>query len=149
MSVYVGIDVHRKRQTGRFSLSFGKAEHLSRGEIDNPGHAALLGGSEHVPGAEQVRRNDVSRAARTVMSQRAGVNHRGPDRLPKVAASKHVQERHEGDKTEDPPGQLPARSQVGPVGGQVDPHQHNGDGMEETDQNLKELLHPLYLPRLG
>src|SRR5205814_2197693 len=37
---------------------------------------------------------------------------RGSDRLPQVAASKHVQEGHKWDKTEDPPCQLPARPQV-------------------------------------
>jgi len=60
---------------------------------------------------------------------------------PQIASRKYVQERHQRDQSEDPPRQLPAPAQVRPVGGQVQPHQHNGDGMQKTDQELKKLLH--------
>ena len=53
---------------------------------------------------------------------------------PQIAAGKDVQERHQRDQGEDPPCQLPAPSQVRPVGGQVEPHQHNGDGMQKTSR---------------
>ena len=79
----------------------------------------------------------------------SGQQGRGSADLPQIAASKHVQERYKRDKSEDPPHQLPAHTQVRPVGGQVDPHQHNGYGMQETDQNLEKLLHALNLPRAG
>jgi hypothetical protein len=68
------------------------------------------------------------------------------DRLPQITAGEYVQERHQRDQTEDPPRQFPARLQIRPVGGQIDPHQDHGEGMQKTDQDLKKLLHNLKLP---
>lgn len=59
----------------------------------------------------------------------------------------YVQERHQRDKTEDPPHQFSAPPQVRPVGGQVDPHEDHSHGMQKTNQDLKQLLHNLNLPR--
>src|SRR5450755_5048723 len=67
--------------------------------------------------------------------------------LPQITPSEYVQERHQRDKTEDPPSQFSARSQVRPVGGQVDPHEDDSQGMQKTNQDLKQLLHSLNLPR--
>src|SRR5450755_1587019 len=67
--------------------------------------------------------------------------------LPQIAPSEYVQERHQRDKTEDPPRQFSARAQVRPVGGQVDPHEDDSHGMQKANQDLKQLLHHLNLPR--
>ena len=80
------------------------------------------------------------------MTGRAGQQGPRRGRLPQVAPSEYVQERHQWDKTEDPPRQFPAQLQVRPVGGEIDPHQDHGEGMQKTDQDLKKLLHSLKLP---
>src|SRR5215831_3600211 len=64
---------------------------------------------------------------------------------PQVATRKHVEERHDRDKTEQSPGQLRTASDIA-TGGQVDPYEDHGDGMKETDQELEDLLHYLNLP---
>jgi hypothetical protein len=40
---------------------------------------------------------------------------------------------------------FPPPPQVWPVGGQIDPHQDNSDGVQKADQNLQEFLHRLNL----
>ena len=67
--------------------------------------------------------------------------------LPQIPPGEYVQERHQRDKTEDPPHQFSAPPQVRPVGGQVDPHEDHSHGIEKTNQDLKQLLHNLNLPR--
>jgi hypothetical protein len=66
---------------------------------------------------------------------------------PKVTSSEDVQEGHQRDKTEDAPRQFPASSQVRPVSGQVDPYEDYSERMQKTDQELKQLLHDLNVPR--
>lgn len=64
---------------------------------------------------------------------------------PQFATREHVEERHQGDETEHGPCQLRAAPDI-PAGGQVNPHQDHGNGMEETDQDFENLLHRLNLP---
>ena len=51
---------------------------------------------------------------------------------PQIAAGEHIKERHERDEAEHSPRQLCAAPDV-TAGCQVNPHQDNGDGMEDTD----------------
>jgi two-component system, OmpR family, sensor histidine kinase BaeS len=55
---------------------------------------------------------------------------------PQVAAGEHVDERHERNDAEDGPGHLDAGAHFG-ICGQVDPHQHNGDRVQKTDEQLE------------
>ena len=64
---------------------------------------------------------------------------------PQVATREHVEERHERDKAEHSPRELRNAPDIA-AGGQVDPYQDHGDGMEETDQELEDLLHYPNLP---
>src|ERR1017187_3333698 len=59
---------------------------------------------------------------------------------PQVAAGEDVDERHERDKAEDGPGQFRASCQFA-AGCQVDPHENDGEGMDETDDEFQKLLH--------
>jgi hypothetical protein len=61
-------------------------------------------------------------------------------RSEQVATRQHVQERDERDQAEDAPGQLLQPGQVPPPG-QVDPHQDDGDGVDEAQQQFQDLLH--------
>src|SRR5215472_244940 len=60
--------------------------------------------------------------------------------LPQIAAGEHVNERHQRDEAEDGPRDLRARADVGP-GRQVDPHENDGERMEQADDQLEKLLH--------
>jgi len=64
---------------------------------------------------------------------------------PQVATRQHVEERHERDKAEQGPRQLRTAPDL-TAGRQVNPYEDHGDGMEETDQELEDLLHYLNLP---
>ncbi|MGH3217212.1 MAG: LLM class flavin-dependent oxidoreductase [Streptosporangiaceae bacterium] len=65
--------------------------------------------------------------------------------LPEVATREHVQERHQRDKGKHRPRQLRQTADV-TAGGQVNPDEDHGDGMQEANQELENLLHPLNLP---
>lgn len=90
---------------------------------------------------------------RSVSEQPADADHvvaagmRAAARLPQITPGEYVQEGHQRDKTEDPPHQFSAPPQVRTVGGQVNPHEDYGHGMQKTNQDLKKLLHDLNLPR--
>src|SRR5215472_587900 len=60
--------------------------------------------------------------------------------LPQIAAGEHVNERHQRDQAEGGPRDLRARADVGP-GRQVDPHENDGERMEQADDQLEKLLH--------
>src|SRR5215831_19387594 len=60
--------------------------------------------------------------------------------LPEVAASEHVQERDQRDESENAPGELRHVTDIAPRQ-QIDPDQHDGDRVQETDQQLENLLH--------
>jgi hypothetical protein len=64
---------------------------------------------------------------------------------PQLATREHVEKRHQRDETEHGPCQLRAAADI-PAGGQVNPHQDHGNGMEEADQEFEDLLHCLNLP---
>ena len=91
--------------------------------------------------------------SRSVSDQPAVADHvvaagvRAAAGLPQITPSDYVQERHQRDETQDRPHQFSASPQIRPVGGQVDPHEDYSHGMQETNQDLKELLHKLNLPR--
>jgi hypothetical protein len=51
---------------------------------------------------------------------------------PQLATREHVEKRHQRDETEHGPCQLRAAADI-PAGGQVNPHQDYGNGMEEAD----------------
>jgi hypothetical protein len=91
--------------------------------------------------------------SRSVSDQPAVADHvvaagvRAAAGLPQITPSDYVQDRHQRDETQDRPHQFSASPQIRPVGGQVDPHEDYSHGMQETNQDLKELLHKLNLPR--
>jgi hypothetical protein len=64
---------------------------------------------------------------------------------PQLATREHVEKRHQRDETEHGPCHLRTASDI-PAGGQVNPHQDHGNGMEEADQEFEDLLHCLNLP---
>jgi len=64
---------------------------------------------------------------------------------PQLATRQHVEKRYERDEAEYGPGQFRAAADI-PAGGQVNPHQDHGNGMEEADQEFEDLLHCLNLP---
>lgn len=64
---------------------------------------------------------------------------------PEIAAGEHVDKRHERDETEDTPGQFRAATEVVP-GCQVDPHEDDGDRVNETDKELEEFFHCPVIP---
>src|ERR1700686_4242862 len=67
---------------------------------------------------------------------------------PEVAAGEHVEERHERDQAEHGPCQLRAAPDF-TAGGQENTHKDHGEGMDETDKELKNLLHDPNLPAPG
>ena len=69
----------------------------------------------------------------------------GAPASPQLATREHVEKRHQRDETEHGPCQLRAAADI-PAGGKVNPHQDHGNGMEEADQEFKDLLHCLNLP---
>jgi hypothetical protein len=71
--------------------------------------------------------------------------HRCAPTSPQLATREHIEERHQRDETEHGPCQLRAAPDI-TAGGQVNPHQDHGHGMEETDQEFEDLLHCLNLP---
>jgi hypothetical protein len=69
----------------------------------------------------------------------------GAPASPQLATREHVEKRYQRDETEHGPCQLRAAADI-PAGGQVNPHQDHGNGMEEADQEFEDLLHCLNLP---
>ena len=67
---------------------------------------------------------------------------------PQVAARQDIDERHERDEAEQSPCQLRTTPDI-TAARQVNPHEDHGDGMEETDHELQNLLHYLNLPGSG
>ena len=91
-------------------------------------------------GSQRLQRVQISsRACRAAHRQRCA------RASPQVATRQHVEERHERDKAEQGPRQLRTAPDL-TAGRQVNPYEYHGDGMEETDQELEDLLHYLNLP---
>ena len=61
-------------EIGRYTLALGKAEDLGRGEVHDPRDVVGLGGREHVPGAQDVGRQDDRRCPPSVVGNGAGMN---------------------------------------------------------------------------
>ncbi len=91
-------------------------------------------------GSQRLQRVQISSRARL-----AAHRHRCARASPQVATGEHVEERHERDKAEQGPRQLRTAPDI-TAGRQVNPYEDHGDGMEETDQELEDLLHYLNLP---
>src|SRR5580704_13145372 len=68
--------------------------------------------------------------------------------LEEVVTGEHVEEGHEWDDREDPPGELAHEPDVPPEQ-QVDPDQHHCDGMQDAKDQLEDLLHDLLPPCLA
>jgi hypothetical protein len=109
-------------------------------DLGRPAQAGSAGRSGRVCKAVLDQRAEISSPARLVTCCRR----RAPT-SPQLATREHVEERHQRDETEHGPCQLRAAADI-PAGGQVNPHQDHGNGMEETDQELEDLLHYLNLP---
>jgi hypothetical protein len=90
-------------------------------------------------------RTGLQRAEISSSARMATYCHRRAPALPQFATREHVEERHQRDETEHGPCQLRAAADI-PAGGQVNPHQDHGNGMEEADQEFEDLLHRLNLP---
>ena len=88
-------------------------------------------------GAQHPRRVKVRSRARLATHR-----HRRAPVSPQVATGQHIEERHGRNKAEQSPCQLRTAPDI-TTGCQVNPHEDHGDGVEETDQELQNLLHHL------